>query len=75
MHEINKINLKTLNTAQKEIVRYLNNQIIEHQMIFEEQPEELLISKHDWNIMLENLEYKETKHKYLLLGKIKIYHV
>jgi hypothetical protein len=74
----NSINLKELNKTQKDIVRNLNNQIIEYQNIFQEQPEELLISKREYIELISStkVDIKDAaKYKFLLLGKIKIYHV
>lgn len=65
-----EINLKELTTEQKPVIKHINNMIIEHQQIFQMQPEELVISKKDFEI----LSLKED-YNYLLLGKIKIYKV
>jgi len=70
MDEYKQINLKELSDNQKKIIKHINNMIIEQQQIFKIQPEELLISSKDYNILAENINYK-----YLLLGKIKIYKV
>lgn len=67
--EFKQIDLKNLNQEQKRIVKYLNNMIIEHQQVFQEQPEELLITKKDFELITKE------EVKYLLLGKIKIYKV
>ena len=72
MKKFKEINLKNLNKKQKEVVTYLNKMILEHQQVFQSQPEELLISKYDFNLLLEDIEDKQD---YLLLGKIKIYHI
>ena len=64
------IDLKELSDNQKKIIKHINNMIIEQQQIFKIQPEELLISSKDYNILAEDINYK-----YLLLGKIKIYKV
>jgi len=70
MDEYKQINLKELSDNQKKIIKHINNMIIEQQQIFKIQPEELLISSKDYNILAEDINYK-----YLLLGKIKIYKV
>lgn len=70
--EIFSISLKKLNSSQKQIVRHLNNQIIEYQNVFNSQPEELLVSTQDYKELLGNKEYNK---KYIMLGKIKIYSI
>lgn len=67
-----KINLKELNEEQKKVIKYINNMIIEHQQVFQTQPEELLISSRDFSILDSN-----PSLKYLTLGvsNIKIYKV
>lgn len=65
-----ELKLKELNEQQKQVVKHINNMIIEHQQIFQSQPEELLISNKDYNILslTEELDY-------ITLGKIKIYSI
>lgn len=70
MEDFKIINLKELSTEQKAVVKHLNNMIIEYQQVFLEQPTELVVSKHDFNVLSSNQEYK-----YMLLGSIKIYKV
>lgn len=64
------INLKELTPEQKNIIKYINKQILEHQQVFQAQPEEILISEKDFN----TLSFLEEP-TYLLLGKIKIYKI
>lgn len=67
-----QLNLKELNEEQKDVIKYINKMILEHQQVFQIQPEELLISSKDFNILDE-----DKNLKYLTLGtsKIKIYKV
>lgn len=65
-----EINLKELTAEQKPVIKHINNMIIEHQQIFQMQPEELVISKKDFEILSSKEDYN-----YLVLGKIKIYKV
>jgi hypothetical protein len=65
-----EVNLKELNLLQKEAVKRINNQIIEYQHMFSLQPEELLISKTDF----DNLSNKEELD-FITLSNIKIYRV
>lgn len=69
-----EIVLKELNKEQKDIIREINIGIIEHQNVFHEQPEELVISRLSFKQLINNPEEEESI-KYLLLGKIKIYSV
>jgi len=69
MEDYKTIKLKELNDKQKEVVKHINNIIIEQQQIFGQQPEEILISSKDFNIMTE----EDNNIKYLLLSTIKIY--
>lgn len=68
------IDLKNLNKQQKEIVRYLNQQILEHQHVFHEEPTELLVSKGDYKKLIDE---EDNTYKYLTLGskEIKIYSI
>ena len=70
--EYASIDLKSLNKEQKDIVKYINNMIIEHQQVFQLQPEELLISSRDFSLLND-----DKSIKYLTLGtsQIKIYKV
>lgn len=65
-----EIKLKELDDNQKKVVKHINNMIIEQQQIFNQQPEELLISKKDFELLSSKEEID-----YLALGKIKIYSV
>lgn len=71
--ESKEIKLKELNQEQKDVVKYINKMIIEHQQVFLYQPEELLISSRDFDI----LNQPKEDIKYLTIGneKIKIYKV
>lgn len=69
MEDYKTIKLKELNDKQKEVVKHINNIIIEQQQIFGQHPEEILISSKDFNIMSDN----NKNIKYLLLSTIKIY--
>lgn len=68
--KVKELKLKEINDEQKKVVKHINNMIIEHQQIFQTQPEELLISKKDYNILSLNEEID-----YITLGKIKIYSI
>ena len=70
MEEYKVIDLKNLNKEQKEVIKHINNMIIEYQQIFQDQPEELIVSQKDFKELSEYVE-----HKYMLLGKIKIFSV
>lgn len=69
MEDYKVIKLKELNNKQKEVVKHINNIIMEQQQIFGQHPEEILISSKDFNIMIE----EDNNIKYLLLSTIKIY--
>lgn len=68
-----KIDLKLLNKDQKEIIRYINKEIINYQQVFLEQPTEILISKTDYKKLVGDED--DTSYSYLLLSTIKIYHI
>lgn len=70
MKEYKVIDLKDLNKEQKEVIKHINNMIIEYQQIFQDQPEELVVSQKDFSTLCYS-----TSYKYLLLGKIKIFNV
>lgn len=65
-----EVDLKKLDPLQKEAIKRINNQIIEYQHIFSLQPEELLISKRDFDSLSEKEELD-----YITLSNIKIYRV
>lgn len=67
------LNIKELSKEQLRVIRHINNQIIEHQQVFDLQPEELLVTKEDFKLLSGSEEL--DKYKYLLLGSIKIYHI
>ncbi len=69
MEDYKVIKLKELNDKQKRVVKHINNIIMEQQQIFQQQPDEILISSKDFNIMTE----EDNNIKYLLLSTIKIY--
>ena len=66
-----KIDLKNISKKQKEVVKHLNNMIIEYQQIFNEQPTELVISKRDFNILTDS----DENINIVFLGEISIYPV
>ena len=70
MEEYKVIDLKNLNKEQKQVIKHINNMIIEYQQIFQDQPEELIISSRDFNELCN-----QEKFKYVLVGKIKIFSV
>jgi hypothetical protein len=67
------IDLKNLNKDQKEIIRYINKQVLEHQHMFLEQPAEILISNIDYKKLVGDED--KNSYSYLLLSTIKIYHI
>ena len=69
MEDYKVIKLNELNDKQKRVVKHINNIIMEQQQIFAQQPDEILISSKDFNIMTE----EDSNIKYLLLSTIKIY--
>lgn len=70
MEEYKKIDLKNLNQEQKKVIKHINNMIIEYQQVFQDQPDELIISSRDFKELSEDIKYK-----YMLLGEIKIFSV
>lgn len=70
MKKTNEIDLKEINKQQKDVIKRVNLMIIEYQEVFSEQPEELVISKYDFNILSNN-----EPQDYMVLGKIKLYSV
>ena len=71
--ESKEIKLKELNQEQKDVVKYINKMIIEHQQVFLYQPEELLISSRDFDIL--NNPHEDIKYLTIRNEKIKIYKV
>lgn len=70
MEEFKTIDLKSLSPEQKRVIKHINNMIIEYQEIFQDQPEELIVSSKDFKILSEEKEYK-----YLKLSNIKIFSI
>lgn len=70
MKEYFEIKAKELTPERKAILKHINNMIIEHKQVFQEEPEELLISKKDFRTLTNN-----NDAKYALIGKVKIYSI
>lgn len=75
MKDYKEIKLRSLTEQEKPVIKHINNIILEQHQIFQEHPEEILISKKDFNTMLTEDEINNNNIKYLLLGKIRIYSI
>ena len=71
MGKSKKIDLKEINKQQKDVIKNINNMILEYQQVFSEQPTELVISKRDFNILTD----LDNDINMVSLGEISIYPV